>query len=143
MTATERHNVYHIRANLNANISDCPSTPSQDMVNRTPQLKNPPVRQVSAMGRGRGRVRRTDRGGRDGCAGRGGRRYDSGRGHGGRDNDRGRRGDCSPNPHTPNTHTFSADKCPDQDAVDRAKPGIVGRYVTGNRISVGDQVYNS
>ena len=95
------------------------------------------------MGRGGGRGRDTDRGGRNGRSGRGGRRYDSGRGHGGCGNDRGRRGERSPNPHTPNTHTFNADKCPDQDAVDRAKPGIVGLYVTGNRIFVGDHVYNS
>ena len=115
----------------------------KDMVNRRPQIKNPPGRQVSAMGRGRGRVRRTDRGGRDGRAGRGGRRYDSGCGHGGCGNDRGRRGDFSPNPNSPNQHTFSPDKCPDQDNVDRAKPGIVNRYVTGNRIFVGDHVYNS
>ena len=32
---------------------------------------------------------------------------------------------------------------PDQDAVDRAKPGIVNRYVTGDRIFVGDKEYNS
>ena len=38
----------------------------KDMVNRTPQIKNPPGRQVSAMGRGEGRGRGTDRGGRDG-----------------------------------------------------------------------------
>ena len=113
------------------------------MVNRTPQLKNPPGRQVSAMVRGEGRGRGTDRGGRDGRAGRGGRRYDSGRGHGGRGNDRGRRGELSPNPPPPNTHTFIADKCPDQDYVDRTKPGTVGRYVTGNRIFVGYQVYKS
>ena len=115
----------------------------KNMVNGTPQLKNPPGRQVSAMGRGGGRGRGTERGGCDGCAGSGGRRYDSGRGHGGRGNDRGRRGERSPNPHAPNTHTFNADKCPDQDAVDRAKPGIVGHYVTGNRIFMGDHVYNS
>ena len=115
----------------------------KDMVNRKPQLKNPPSHQVSAMGRGGGRGRGTDRGGNDGRSGRGGRRYDSGRGHGGRGNDCGRRGGRSPNPHPPNTHTFNADKCTDQDAVDRAKPGIVGRYVTRNRIFVGDQVYNS
>ena len=53
----------------------------KDMVNRTPQIKNPPGRQVSAMVRGRGRGRGTDRGGRDGRSGRVGRRYDSGRGH--------------------------------------------------------------
>ena len=43
------------------------------MVNRTPTLKNPPDRQVSAMGRGGGRGRGTDRGGREGRGGRGGR----------------------------------------------------------------------
>ena len=64
----------------------------KDMVNRTPQIKNPPGRQVSAMGRGGGRGRGTDRGVRNGRAGRGGRRYYSERGHGGRVNDRGRRG---------------------------------------------------
>ena len=113
------------------------------MVNRTPTLKNPPGHQVSDMGREGGRGRGTDRGGQKGRGGRGGRRYDSGRGHGGRGNDRGRRGERSPNPHTPNTHTFNTDKCPDQDAVDRVKPGRVGRYVTKNRIIVGDQVYNT
>ena len=69
------------------------------MVNRTPQLKNLPGRQVSAMGRGGGRGPGTDRGGRDGRAGRGGRRYDSGRGHERRGNDCGRRGERSSNPH--------------------------------------------
>ena len=65
----------------------------KDMVTRTPQIKNPPGRQVSAMGRGGGRGRGTDHGGHDGRARRGGRGYDSGRGHGGRGNDRDRRGD--------------------------------------------------
>ena len=51
------------------------------MVNRTPQIKNPPGRQLSAMGRGGGRGRGTDRGGHNGRAGRGGRGYDSGREH--------------------------------------------------------------
>ena len=53
-------------------------------------------------------------------------------------NDRGRRGDSSSR-----SHTFRPDKCPDQDAVDRAKPGIVYRYITDNRIFVGDKEYNS
>ena len=35
------------------------------------------------------------------------------------------------------------DRCPDQEAVDREKPGIVSRYVTGNRIFVGDKEYNT
>ena len=30
----------------------------------------------------------------------------------------------------------------DQDAVDRVKPSIIHRYVTGDRIFVGDHVYN-
>ena len=106
----------------------------KDMANRTPQIKNPPGRQVSAMGRGGGRGRGTDRGGHNGRAGRGGSGYDSGRRHGGCGNDRGRRGDPSSS-----SHTFSPDKCPDQDDVDRAKPGIVNRYVTGDRIFVGDK----
>ena len=110
----------------------------KDMMNRTPQIKNPPVRQVSAMGRGGGRGRGTDRGGHDGRAGRGGRGYDRVRGHGSHDNDRDRRGDCSSS-----SHTFSPDKCPDQDAVDRAKPRILNRYVTGDRIFVGDKEHNS
>ena len=113
----------------------------KDMVNRTPQIKNPPGRQVSAMGRGGGHGCGTDRGGRDGRAGRdgrGGRGYDSGRGHGGCGNDRGRHGD-----RTPSTHTFRTDRCPDQEAVDRAKPGIGSQYVTGDRIFVGDKEYNS
>ena len=57
---------------------------------------------------------------------------------GGRGNDRGRRGYRSSN-----SHTFSPEKCPDQDAVDRAKPSIVNCYVTGDRIFVGDREYNS
>ena len=93
------------------------------------------------MGRGGGRGRGTGGGGRDGRAGRdvrGGRGYDSGRGHGGRGNDRGRRGD-----RIPSTTTFRPDRSPDQEAVDRVKQSIVSRYVTGDRIFVGDQVYNS
>ena len=39
------------------------------MANRTPQIKNPPGRQVSAMGRGGGRGRGTDRGGREDVVG--------------------------------------------------------------------------
>ena len=43
----------------------------------------------------------------------------------------------------PQAHTPSGpDKCPDQDAIDRAKPGIVNHYVTGDMISVGDKEYN-
>ena len=38
----------------------------KDRVNRMPTLKNPPGRQVSAMGRGGGRGRGTDCGGREG-----------------------------------------------------------------------------
>ena len=110
----------------------------KDMVNRTPTLKNPPGRQVAAMGRGGGRGRGTDRGGREGRGGRGGRGYDSGRGHGGRGNNHLRRSD-----RTPSSHTFRPDRCPDQEAVDRAKPGIVSRYVTGNMIFVGDKEYNT
>ena len=90
------------------------------------------------MGRGGGSGGGTDRGGRNGCAVRGGCGYDSGRGHRGRGNDRGRRGDRSSS-----SHTFRPDKCLDQEAVDRAKPGIVSRYVTGDRIFVGDKEYNS
>ena len=93
------------------------------------------------MGRGGGRVRGTGCGGRDGRAGRdrrGGCGYDSGRGHGGRGNERGTRVD-----HIPSTTTFRPDRCPDQESVDRAKPIIVSRYVTGDRIFVGDKVYNS
>ena len=113
----------------------------KDMVNWTPKKQNPPCRQVSDMVRGGGRGRGTGRGGRYGRArrdGRGGRGYDSGLGHGGRGNDRGKRGD-----RTASTHTFRPDRCPDQEAVDRAKPGIVSRYVTGNKIFVGDKEYNS
>ena len=32
---------------------------------------------------------------------------------------------------------------PDQDAVDRAKPSIVNRYVTGDRIFVDDNTYRN
>ena len=42
----------------------------KDMVNQTATLKNPPGRQVAAMGRGGGRGRGTDRGGREGRGGR-------------------------------------------------------------------------
>ena len=92
------------------------------------------------MGRGGGRGRGTVRGGRDGHTGhdgRGGRGYASGCGHGVRGNDRGRRSD-----RIPSSATFRTENCPDQDAVDRAKLSIVNRYVTGDRIFVGDQVYN-
>ena len=112
----------------------------KDMVNRSPEIHTSPGRQVSAMGRGGGRGRGTGRGGRDGRTGRdgrGGRGYDSGRGHGGRGNDRGRRSD-----RISSSTTFRPENCPDQDAVDRAKPSIVNRYVTGDRIFVGDHVYN-
>ena len=53
---------------------------------------------------------------------------------GGRGNDCDRRGD-----RIPITHTFRPDRCPDQEAVDRAKLGIVSRYVTVDRIFVGDK----
>ena len=87
------------------------------------------------MGRGRGRGRGTGRGGRDG---RGGRGFDSGRGHGGRGNDRGRRGD-----RIPSSTTFRPENYPDQDAVDRVKPNIVHRHVTGDRIFVDEDTYNN
>ena len=125
-----------LRSDFNATASHL-----KDMVNRTPQIHPPPGRQVSAMVRGGGRGRGTGRGGRDGRAGRdgrGGRGYDSGRGNRGRGNDRGRRGD-----RTPSTHTFRPDRYPDQEAVERAKPGILSRYVTGDRIFVCDNEYNS
>ena len=108
------------------------------MVNRTPTLKNPPGRQVAAMGRGGGRGRGTDREGREGRSGRGGRGYDSVCGHGGHGNNQNRRSDC-----TPNAHTFRPDKCPDQDDVDRVKPSIVHRHVTGDRIFVDDNTYQN
>ena len=91
------------------------TTHLKDVVNRMPELHTAPGRQVSAMGRGEGRCRGTGRGRRDG--------------RGGRD----RRSD-----RTPNTHTFRPEKCPDQDAVDRVKPNIVHRHVTGDRIFVDD-----
>ena len=125
-----------LRSDFNATASHL-----KDMVNWTPQIHTPPGCQVSAMGRGRGRGRGTGRGGHNGRAGRegrGGRGYYSGRGHKGRDNERGRRGD-----RIPSTTTFRPGRCPDQEAVDRAKPSILSRYVTGDRIFVGDQVYNS
>ena len=56
---------------------------------------------------------------------------------GGRGNDRGRRSD-----RIPSSTTFRPENCPDQDAVDRTNPSIVNRYVTGDRIFVGDHVYN-
>ena len=113
----------------------------KDMVNWKPQIKNPPGRQVSAMDIGGGHGCGTDHGGNDGhagCDGHGGRGYDSGRGHGGRGNERGRRGD-----RTSSTHTFRPKRCPDQEAVDRSKLGIVSRYVIGDRIFVCDKEYNS
>ena len=139
----KRHHFIGLKSNILCNQNmrhDFNATTShlKGMVNRTPQIKNPPSRQVYAMGRGGGRGRGTDRGGRDGRAGRGGRGYDSGRGHGGRGNARGRRGDCSSS-----SHNFRTGKCPDQVAVDHAKPGIVNRYVTGDRIFVGDKEYKS
>ena len=85
------------------------------------------------MVRGGGRGR-DGRAGRDGCGGRG---YESGRGHGGRGNDRGK---CSDR--TPSSTTFRPENCPDQDAVDRVKSSIVHRYITGDRIFVGDHEYN-
>ena len=42
-----------------------------------------------------------------------------------------------------NTHTFRPDKCPNQDAVDRVKPSIVHRHVTGDRIFVDDNTYRN
>ena len=96
------------------------------------------------MGRGGGHGRGTDRGGcedrggREGRGGQGGRGKDSGRGHGGRGSDQNRRSD-----RTPNAHTFRPDKFPDQDAVDRVKPSIVHRHVTGDRIFVDDNTYRN
>ena len=110
------------------------------MVNRLLELQTVPGRQVSAMGRGGGRGRGTGCGGRDGRSGRdrrGGSGFDSGHGHGSRDNDRGRRGD-----RIPSSTTFRPENCPDQDAIDCVKPGIVHRYVTGDRIFVDDHMYN-
>ena len=52
-----------MHSDFNATAADI-----KDMVNRTPTLKNPPGRQVAAMGRGGGRGRGTDRGGRDAAA---------------------------------------------------------------------------
>ena len=52
---------------------------------------------------------------------------------GGRGNDQNRRSD-----RTPDTHTFRPYICPDQDYVDRVKPNIVRRHVTGERIFVDD-----
>ena len=89
---------------------------------------------MSAMSRGGGRGCSTGRAGRDG---RGGRGFDSGCGNGGRDNDRGRRGD-----RIPSSTTSRPENCPDQDTVDRIKPNIVHRYVTGDRIFVDDRAYN-
>ena len=57
---------------------------------------------------------------------------------GGRGNNHLRRGDL-----TPISHTFRPDRCPDQETVYRKKTGIVSRYVTGNRIFVGDKEYNT
>ena len=114
------------------------------MVNRSQEIHTPPGRQVSAMGRGGGHGRGTGRGGSDGSDGRDGRDrrgrrgYDSGRGNGGCGNDRGRRSDC-----IPSTTTFRPENCPNQDAVDCAKLSIVNLYVTGDRIFVGDHVYNT
>ena len=110
----------------------------KDMVNRTPTLKNPPGRQVSAMVRGGGSGRGTDRGGREGHGERGGRGYDSGRGHKGRGNNQIRLSD-----RTPSSHTFRPDRCPDQEAFDRVNPSIVHRHVTGDRIFVDDNTYQN
>ena len=57
---------------------------------------------------------------------------------GGRGNNQKRRSD-----RTPSAHTFRPDKCPDQDAVDRVKPSIVRRHVTGERIFVDDHTYRN
>ena len=112
------------------------ATHLKDMVNHMPELQTSPGRQVSAMGRGGGRGHSTVRGGRDGrggCGRRCGCGFDSGCGHRGHGNDRGRRGD-----RIPSSTTFRPENCPDQDAVDRVKPSIVHRYVTGERIFVDD-----
>ena len=91
----------------------------KDMVNRTPQINNPPGRQESAMGRGGGRGCGTDRSGRDGRAGRGGSRYDSGRGHGGRGINQNRRSDS-----TPSAHTFRPEKCPVKKPLTALNPAL-------------------
>ena len=57
---------------------------------------------------------------------------------GGRGNNQNRRND-----HTPSAHTYRSDKCPDQDSIDRVKPNIVHRHVTGNRIFVDDNTYRN
>ena len=106
------------------------TTHLKDVVNRMPELQTAPGYQVSAMGRGGRRGCGTGRGGRDG---RGGREFDSGRGRGGRGNDCGRRGD-----RVSSSTTFSHERFPDKDAVDRVKPCIVHRHVTGERIFVDD-----
>ena len=125
-----------LRGDINATAAHL-----KDMVYWSPEIHTPPGRQLSAMGNGRGRGCGTGRGGRDSRAGRDGRGgcgCDSGRGHGARVNDRGRRSDF-----IPSTTTSRPKNCPKQDAVDCAKPSIVNRYVTGNRIFVGDHVYNT
>ena len=104
----------------------------KDVVNFMPELQTAPGRQVSSMGRGGRRGRGT---GRDG---RGGRGFDSGRGRGGRGNDRGGRGD-----RVSSSTTFRPETCPDQDTVDRVKPNIVHRHVTGDRIFVDDNTYRN
>ena len=93
------HHFIGLRSNILTNEklrSDFNATAAHvsDMVNRTATLKNPPGRQVAAVGRGGGRGRGTDRGGREG------RGHDSGRGHGGCGNDQNRHSDRTPNTHT-------------------------------------------
>ena len=117
------------------------ATHLKDMVNHMSELQTALGRQVSAMGRGGGCGLGTGRGGRDGRGGRngrGGRIFDRGRGHRGRGNDLGRRGY-----RIPTSTTFRPENCPDQDAVDRVKPKIVHRHVTGNRIFVDYFTYNN
>ena len=104
------------------------TTHLKNVVNCMPELQTAPGRQVSDMGRGWGRDR----------DGRGGRGFDSGHGRGGHSNDRGRRGN-----RVSSSTTFSPETCPEQDAIDRAKPNIVHRYVTGNRIFVDDNTYRN
>ena len=108
------------------------TTNLKDVVNRMPELQTAPGRQVSAMGRGGGHGFGTGRGGR------GGRGFDSGRGCEGLGNDRGGRGD-----RVSSSTTFSLETCPDQDAVDSVKSGIVHRHVTGDRIFFDDNMHHN
>ena len=90
------------------------------------------------MGRGGGRDRGTGFGGHGGRGGRGGRGFDISHGRGGRGNDRGGRGDS-----VSSSTAFSPETWPDQDSVDRVKPNIVHRHVTGDRIFVDDNTYHN